>query len=493
MKLAIVLLFASTSAFAQPAPGGPGEDRDPTTPSQPTPPDQADDKPVDAPAPDPADGGTGGDNVPPIPVVPQPPPQEPPGPPPKPREPPAQLDDTTTVRFDHRHHFDLHWKILMLPERALELAFLPIGLLVGAIDQYRLDTRLGDLLSVENIKVRLAPRFKFSLGDGAGIGLWVKRDLFDGRASLRTGGIIRLDSDWQTELEYSHALLLPGGRGLRARAYIERDKNQRYYGIGGASLAADERVIQVFEQGALVEVDLQGIDRYTTSGIAQVGMRRQRLTTGVSPTITPLMAGDTVAPPPGFDDLATYVDARLVGRYDTRDTAGRPSRGITLEGSVLGRTDVTGKHLSATTVSASARLHLPVLPDHRVLVLTVAGAAALPLIPGDDKPLDSLATVDRTNVRGYDRERFRDRYALVASAEYRFPIYEYLASRIGLDAFAFVDAGTIWGIAPVGLDPLRYSIGGGLRGASEPTLFFQTTLGWSPEGLQFNIGVESAL
>jgi hypothetical protein len=32
-----------------------------------------------------------------------------------------------------------------------------------------------------------------------------------------------------------------------------------------------------------------------------------------------------------------------------------------------------------------------------------------------------------------------------------------------------------------------------LRGASEPSLIFQTTLGWSPEGIQFNIGVETAL
>lgn len=488
MRLALALLFVAGSAYAQNAPGAPdspGENRDPTTPSPPTVPDTTEENPVDAPVPT--------DDVPPIPVVPQPPPQEPPGPPPKPREPPTQLDATTTVQFDRRHHFDLHWTILMLPERALELAFLPIGLLVGAIDQYRLDKRIGDLLSVENIKVKLSPRFKFSLGDGAGIGLWVKRELFDWKASVRAGGIIRLDSDWQTELEYNHALLFPGGRGLRARAYIERDKNQRYYGIGGESLVTDERVIQVFEQGALLEMDLQGIDRYTTSGIAQLGMRRQELTPGVSTTSAPVMPGDLRAPPPGFNDIATYVDARLVGRYDTRDTAGRPSRGITLEGSVLGRTDVTGKNLSATTVSASARLHIPVLPDHRVLVLTLAGAAALPLIPGDDKPLDSLATVDRTNVRGYDRERFRDLYAIVGSAEYRFPIYEYLASRIGLDAFAFVDAGTIWGNDPFSLSPLRYAFGGGLRGASEPSLFFQTTLGWSPEGLQFNIGVESAL
>jgi len=431
--------------------------------------------------------------IPPIPVVPQPPPGPPPGPPPKPREVPTQLDATTTVAFEHRYHFDWHWQLLMLPERLVELALMPAELLVGAFDHHRLDRRIGDLLSVENLGVRLSPRFKFSFGDGAGAGMWVKRTgLVSWRSQLRAGGIMRLDRDWQLELEYQHALLFPGGRGLRMRAYVERDKNQRFYGIGAAALETDRRVMQSYEQGALMEVDLQGVDHYTSSGVAQLGIRRQQLSAGVSSSDPPVTIGDIVTPPPGFGDIVTYVDARLVGRYDTRDTAGRPTRGVSLEGTVLGRSDVTGKHLSATTLTAAAHVHLPLLPDDRVLVLTVAGAAAMPLIPGDDKPLDSLAVLDRTNVRGYDRERFRDLYAIVASAEYRFPIYEYLASRVGLDAFMFVDAGTIWGRESFSLDP-RYSFGGGVRGASQTKVYLQTTLAWSPEGIQFSIGVETAL
>jgi len=491
LSIALVFAFvlASTGASAQHAPGAPdspGEHRDPTKPSPgATIPERAE-PPVEAPVPP--------DDIPPIPVVPQPPPGPPPGPPPKPRLPITQLESTTSITFDHRYHFDWHWQILMLPERVLELAFLPISLLVGAVDRYRLDRRLGALLSVDNIGVKISPRFKFSLGDGAGAGLWIKRTgLISWRSQLRAGGIVRFDLDWQAELEYQHALLFPGGRGLRTRAYIERDKNQRFYGIGSATVESDRRVLEVYEQGALLEVDLQGIDSFATSGVAQLGLRRQHLTPGVSTRDPSVMIGDTVAPPPGFDITATYVDARLVGRYDTRDTNGRPTRGISLEGSALGRTDVTGKDLSATTLTAAARLHLPILREHRVLVLTLAGAAALPLFPGDDKPLDSLAMLDRTNLRGYDRERFRDLYAIVASAEYRFPIYEYLQSRIGLDAFTFFDAGTIWGRESFSIDPLRYSLGGGIRGAAETKLIFQTTLGWSPEGLQFNIGVESVL
>ncbi len=489
MKLLVALLLASSPAFAQTAPGAPDSPAEHRDPSQPDPgpkPQEPGDPPVSAPVPP--------DSVPPIPVVPQPPPEPPPPPPPKPRTPPTQLDASTAVTWEESYHFDAHWRVLMLPAYALELAFTPIGLLVKAFDKYRLHQRIGDLLSVENLGVKISPRFKFSLGDGAGAGVWVKRTkLFDWRSTLRVGGIIRLDRDWQLETEYNHALLLPGGRGLRARAYIERDKNQRYFGIGSATTYDDKRVLQTYEQGGLIELDLQGVDHYTTSGIAQVGVRRQRLTAGVDPTYPPVSFDDTVMPPPGFNDTATYLDAQLVGRYDTRDIGGRPTRGILLEGTALGRRSVTGPTLSATTVSGTARVYVPVLPDHRVIVLTVAGAAALPLFPGDDKPLDSLVVIGRTNVRGYDRDRFRDLYAIVASAEYRFPIYEYLASHVGLDAFTFVDAGTIWGTEKFDINPLRYSIGGGIRGASEVKMFLETTFAWSPEGVQFNIGLEKAL
>jgi hypothetical protein len=408
-------------------------------------------------------------------------------------KPPAQEDRSTSAMWRPRRHVDLHWQLLMLPERIVSLVFLPLELLAGAIEEYRLDRRLNDFLTFHDGRITLSPRFKFSFGDGLGAGVWVTRSQLAGRnAELKVGGLARLNRDWQVEVEYDHRLLVPGGRGLRASAFLENDQNQRFYGIGGQTLEADRRVLASFDQGALAEIDLQGIDRYTYSGIAQLGFRRQALSPGVAPGEMPITTGDTVLPPPGFDDTATFIDVLVAGRYDSRDTAGRPTRGVFVEASALGRKEVTGKPLSAVTVSGTAKLHLPLLRDDRVLVLSLWGSAAMAL-SGDEIPFESLPVVGRSNVRGYDRERFRDRYALVGSAEYRFPIYEYLSSGAGLDAFAFFDAGTLWGTTAFSPDPLRYAVGGGLRGAHETKLVFETTIGWSPEGLQLNLGVEKAL
>jgi Omp85 superfamily domain len=401
----------------------------------------------------------------------------------------------TSAEWSPGYHFDLHWRLLMLPERVIELVFLPISLVVGAVEEYRIDKRVIDGLTWATGRNQISPRFKFSLGDGAGIGLWVSRKkLFDERARLRLGGIVRLDADWQLETEYRHALLIPGGRGLRARAYVENDKNRRFYGIGGDSSEDDRRVLRSYEQGAFVEIDLQGIDRYTYAGTAGVGIRRQTLSPGTDSTYMPVGAeGDPVVPPPGFDDGAIYAEANITGRYDTRDTFGRPTRGTLAVLRGLARQEVTGKDLSAVTLDASVHWHLPVLPDNRVLVLSIAGTTAFALRPGSEIPLDSLAVLGRQNVRGYDRDRFLDRHALQATIEYRFPIYEYLTSRAGLDAFVFVDGGTIWGKSAFDAIPPLWSAGGGVRGAHDTTLVFTTTVGYSPEGLQFTVGAESSL
>ena len=409
-------------------------------------------------------------------------------------EPASPDDDVTTGKLRPESRFDLHWRLLMLPEELFELAFVPVGLFVGAVDTYALDDRFFDTLDVVQDYLRFTPRFKSSFSDGPGVGVWVAgASMFENRAIIRAGGLIRLNGDWQTELDYEHALLFPGGRALRLHTFISEDKNRRYYGLGGGSTVTDARVIRDNEVGAYADVDLQGISRFTSSGLASIGVRRQALTPGSDPAYRSLTPEGSVRPPEGFDQTATFVDAKLSGRYDTRDSLGRPTRGLLLDASALGRTDVTGKHLSAVSVAGSATLHLPVLPDHRVLLFTVSGQAAYPLFRGDEIPLDSFAVIGRRNVRGYDRDRFQDRYAIVGTAEYRFPIYQYLASRAGFDAILFFDTGTLWGRTPFRERKFDYSVGTGIRAGTENAVFFEADVARSPDGFQFTLGGEVLL
>ncbi|MEO8551752.1 MAG: BamA/TamA family outer membrane protein, partial [Kofleriaceae bacterium] len=373
----------------------------------------------------------------------------------------------------------------------LDLLVLPIGLGVSVVDEYALDTRLFEFLEFFHGWISVSPRVKFSFSGSLALGVWVESaKLASERAALRVGGLVRTNADFQAAIEYRHVLLLPDGRGLRARAYIDHDKNRRYYGIGGDSAVADQRVIRAISSGATVDVDLQGIDRYTYSGVAGLGFIRQRFTPGIDTTIPALAANDTIPLPPGFDVTALYVTGSLSGRYDTRDSNGRPVRGAYAEISAVAREEITGKQLSAITASATITKLLPLIAEHRTILVTLGGAASIPLGAGDTIPLDALPEISRLNNRGYDSDRFRDRYAVVGSVEYRFPVYDYLASRAGLDAFVFVDTGTLWGTNKLTDSRIRYSVGTGLRAASQNDLMFSMTLAGSPDGIQFAVGVE---
>ena len=249
-------------------------------------------------------------------------------------------------------------------------------------------------------------------------------------------------------------------------------------------------MIRSNEQGFATDVDLQGRDSLSYSGVFGLGLAQQTLSPGSDSTVASLTTMDTVAQPPGFGQKATYVTANLAGRYDTRDSLGRPVRGTFAEISALARDEVTGEHLSAITFGGTVSQYVPVLGDHRTVVFTLSGAAAEPLVSGDTIPLDSLPQVSRLNDRGYDSNRFRDRYAIVGSIEYRFPVYEYLASSAGLDSFVFLDTGTLWGATKFSDFPVHYSVGTGLRAGSQNDLSFQLTVGVSPDGFQFALGVE---
>ncbi len=468
--LALVLVGGVRHASAQPVdptpPADPAPPADPPPPADPTPP--ADPMPAE-PAPDPNYADVDADAP----------------------------DPLTTDTWRATRPFELHWEVLYLPQRVLELVFSPFEMLVRATEKHRLDRRVAALLSLDDGRYVIRPRVKFAFTDGPGLGATLTRKkLFDQKAELSFGGIYRTSNrDWQVDLEYEHALLLPGGRGLRADATAELDQNRPFYGIGPDSSIEDKRVLTARDQSVEAEIDIQGIDRYTYSGILEVALRRQTLEPGVSPTTMPVGSdGDTVGPPPGFLETSLYGDLGVVGRIDTRDTEARPTRGWLISLGALARAELTGADRSAVTIKGNARVHLPIIAELRTLMFAIGGTATLPLFPGDLIPLDSLAVLGRHNVRGYDRARFYGRYEVHATVEYRFPIYEYLASKVGIDATLFIDSGLIaTDSRPQVIKDLRYSAGVGLRGAHETRTLFEMFFAWSPEGIQLVFGAEKQL
>jgi outer membrane protein assembly factor BamA len=95
-----------------------------------------------------------------------------------------------------------------------------------------------------------------------------------------------------------------------------------------------------------------------------------------------------------------------------------------------------------------------------------------------------------TLLRGYARDRFRDRVALLASLEYRYPIWRQVSG------FLFADAGRVLpdlseaGRAALAPQLLRPSGGAGLEVFQVDSVLVRGQVAGSPEGVffQFSLG-----
>lgn len=399
----------------------------------------------------------------------------------------------TTPLWRQPQRFDLHWTLLAIPETAVEIAASPFALLVGVTEEYRLDRRVADLLELAGGHVKIRPKAKLSFGDGLGLGAEVSLErLFSKqRANMDLSAVYRLDGDYKLDYFYYRSVPRIEGRQISLYAFIESDGNAPYFGINGDSAGGDRRVLGINEWASTLSIDLQRLGDSLLSGIGELGIRHQKLEAGFDGVRIPVgFAGDTVKPPPGFDDSTTYLEAAVVAVRDTRDTRGRPTTGNLTEIRLATAVSLGGEKLSGVKLETQTELYVPVLPLSRVLVLTAGFTTTFAPLGDNEVPLTMLPALGRRRLlRGYERERFRDNHAVWANAEYRFPIYEYLATRVGLDAFLFFDTGTLFGEADLSPSNLRYAYGVGFRGAHDTRLLFGATLGFSPEGYEINFGL----
>ncbi len=411
----------------------------------------------------------------------------------RPDTPPAEL--TTNVWHEPRPPFELVWHLLALPERLIEVAFSPIGLLVITTERYRLDKRYKDLTEFYGGKIELSPRLKLGLGDGLGLGATLSlNSLFGQDNVVDISGLYRFDGDYELRGRYQDTYPRLEGRQLAAEAEWELDGNQRWFGIGADTEFDDRRVLRSESLLAVAALDLTGLGVEDVFGSVELGFRRQTLTTGTDRNIPGFMVGDVAGVPPGFGDTHNYPQLQLVALYDSRDVVGTPSRGAlaSLAGGIT--SDVGGADLNALTASIAYARYIAVLPRHRTLVVRLGSAVAQPFTRDGEVPLHQLVTLGRENhLRGYAKDRFRGNWGWWGNLEYQYQVWEYMTTNVILSTLVFVDVGGI-GDTPRGLvDEFLYSYGVGLRGAHETKRGLDVTLGRSPEGLEFKISIGKEL
>jgi Omp85 superfamily domain len=408
---------------------------------------------------------------------------------------PAIAGLTTPIWREPLEPLDLGWHALALPEYIVELAFSPLAFLVGVVEQHRVDRRVIDLLRNDAGTIEVVPDFKFSGGDGFGVGASLELDgLLGAEEEFQFGGLIQLNGDHDLEAEYEQSIISLDGRTVNASVLYELNSDLDYYGLGNDTAQTDQRVLERrgLDAQASLEVFTRGdLDSY---GLVQVGYRRTGVGAGNEVGVEP--AGepdDTVVPPPDFGRTTNYGQFALILRHDSRDTAARTQRGILAEVTTRVTSDLeTNVDLNALSMRGEVIGFIPILPLYRVLVARFGIQGVLPPTADGQIPLDEYVLLGRKNgLRGFADYRFRDRLGWWSSLEYRYPIYRYEDSPFVLSPAIFADAGRVasnfsdlWG------GEVHWNVGVGIAGELETSTIMRIEIGRSREGVEigFNLG-----
>ena len=404
-------------------------------------------------------------------------------------------DITTPTWREPREPLDLGWHILALPEYAVELAFSPLGFLVGVFEKHRLDRRIVDLLRNDAGTIEVVPLFKFSGGDGFGVGASLELDNLLGRAEeFELGGLIQLNSDHELEVGFEQSIAGLDGRILEAGVDYVLNSDLDYYGLGNDTGVRDQRVIEQRALDAFASLEVFERGAHDSYGLVEVGYRRTGLGPGNEVGVEPIgEPDDDVAPPPDFGRTTNYGRFALILRHDSRDTEARTQRGILAELSTGVTSDLQSDvDFSALSMRGEITGFIPVLPLYRVLVARVGVEGVLPPTADGQIPLDDHVLLGRKNgLRGFADYRFRDRMGWWATLEYRYPIYRYEDSPFVLSPAVFADAGRVAGtFSELWESDVHWNVGVGIAGELETSLIMRVEVGRSREGIEvgFNLG-----
>lgn len=382
------------------------------------------------------------------------------------------------VPDDNPSRDSLRWVprvLLFVPRWTAWALAQPVRGAAWAWDRYDLDAHTGGVLLATGGPFGLFPVVEVESGFGAGAGVRaIGRDLFGedeaATARARFGGRVtqgyQLAADTGTRFDPARLEL--------AAAFDDRPA-ERFFGLGNGAVAAAPPMPVDALAG-----DLAAATRYRRrGGSASVGVGLglaaavdARLSTGLivgryddpndvdrDVPITSVYQPSSLV---GFDRGETTSYSELAVTFDDRQRPDTLSEALFSTGWRLAGWAGVGRGLGrdrARYLRYGLWLErtLDLYGGTRVLWLRARGEALAGRL--DRLPFAQLPALGGAQLlRGYATDRFRDRAAAVATAEYRFELLDRAS------AFLFADAGRVWAsVGDATLRGLRVGYGGGVE------------------------------
>ena len=327
-------------------------------------------------------------------------------------------------------------QIIYLP---LKYTFKGLSIGIGYVDDSKIVQRVNDFLSTDDGRRGVKPTYASSTGAGI---IFYQKGLFDTPSNRN---ILNLTvSGWDLQRQRYQATLeniafANADIATQLRLRYHKLPTESFFGIGPNSLYDDESnytLEQTIAQAAVgkklnpnLTVEAQWAYQYTTS---YCGRDPKELSTTelYSPSILP-----------GLSQEIEMVHGTVSLNYQSHNRPGHPSKGMDLSLSGGLYQQINQDQFGFWKHAADVTWYQHIIYD-RVLALRIAGEMTTNY-QDRDIPFYSLSELGSTEtIRGFDRGRFWDRDMVMASLEYRYPIWAYW-HKTGVDFVWFVDTGLV--------------------------------------------------
>jgi hypothetical protein len=338
--------------------------------------------------------------------------------------------------------------LLFVPNLALKIAFLPVNALAVVLERHAVVEHTIDLLYNDERTAAILPALSSQTGYGFSYGVTAfHEDLFghdeELSAKAKYGGLylqgyqVAFNGDhvggssvWiDSAVRYEHkpALLFhgigdpPSGTGdgtlldPRAASIATRFRQERFLGLLGAGLSVG--------RSPVTKLGPTAVFNHRVFGPEQRDFDEPSLETVYDTALVP-----------GFDERLNLLELSFGVVHDSRPRKALPPSGTYFEAFAGGVVPIDEYSFFHGGVELAQ--HFDLYKQTRVLVLR----AALEGVGGEREaiPFTELSRLGGSQtLRGYVQDRYRDRVAAVATAEYRYPIHAMLAGAV------FVDVGEV--------------------------------------------------
>ena len=315
---------------------------------------------------------------------------------------------------------------------------------------------------------------------------WRRSTGAGGNLQLHASGAVSIAADNEVEA----GVVIPHAGSprlaLHVSALASHLANERFFGLGPATLKADETAFVVDRRELMASATLTPASWLTmaasagtvmTSGADAEGRRAPAVSTRFLAQAAPGLGLDT-----------DFTTVSLATTVDVRDMPQNPRSGGRYHLAVSRYADRSGTTHSFTRVDVEVEQHLSTWKRQRVLTLRAIGSS-LVADAGNDVPFYLQPTLGGSRVlRGFVTDRFRDRNLLALQAEYGFDLTPFL------NTVLFYEAGAVasrWD--DIDMNRLERDYGIGFRFGSARTVAFRTDVALgSGEGTRFTMRMNHA-